>query len=122
MTIDPRSPEFDPTALLAEVADATAQLLGSVERLDDEAVRGPSALPGWTRGHLLTHLARNADGLRNLLVWAATGERHEMYRDPAARDADIEAGAGRTAAELAADLRESGQRFGEAAARLTPEQ
>jgi maleylpyruvate isomerase len=122
MTIDPRSPEYDPTALLAEVTDATAQLIGSAERLDDEAVREPCALPGWTRGHLLTHLARNADGLRNLLAWAATGDRHDMYPDRAKKDADIEAGATRTAAQLAADLRESSQRFAEDAARLTPQQ
>jgi maleylpyruvate isomerase len=121
MTTDPRSPDFDPTVLLAEVTEATAQLIGSAERLDDAAVREPSALPGWTRGHLLTHLARNADALRNLLAWAATGERHEMYPDRAKKDADIEAGSTRTAAQLAADLRESAQRFVEAAARLAPE-
>lgn len=122
MTIDPRSPDFDPTALLAEVAEATAQLLGTVERLDDETVREPCALAGWTRGHLLTHLARNADALRNLLTWAATGERHDAYPVPGQRNKDIEAGAGRTAEQLATDLREAGQRFIEAAARLTPEQ
>jgi maleylpyruvate isomerase len=122
MTIDPRSPDFDPTALLAEVTEATAQLLGSAERLDDEAAHAPCALPGWTRGHLLTHLARNADGLRNLLAWAATGERHDMYPDRAKKEADIEAGATRSAAQLATDLRESGERFAEAAARITPEQ
>jgi len=122
MTIDPRSPDFDVTELLAQVTEATAQLLASVERLDDQAVREPSALPGWTRGHVLTHVARNADGLRNLLAWAATGQRREMYPDRAKKDADIEAGAGRTAAQLAADLREAGQRFAEDAARLSPEQ
>jgi maleylpyruvate isomerase len=121
MTIDPRSPDFDPTMLLAELTDATAQFLASAQRLDDQAVREPSALPGWTRGHLLTHVARNADGLLNLLTWAATGDRHEMYPD-GNRDEEIEEGAGRTAAQLLADLHESSQRFAEAAARLTPEQ
>lgn len=122
MTIDPRSAEHDPTMLLAELTDATAQFIVSVERLDDEAVREPSALPGWTRGHLLTHVARNADGLRNLLTWAATGERHNMYPDQATKDADIEQGATRTAGQLAADMRDSSQRFAEASARITPEQ
>jgi maleylpyruvate isomerase len=120
MTIDPRSPDYDPTVLLAELTDATAQFLASAERLDDQAVRESSALPDWTRGHLLTHVARNADGLVNLLTWAATGERREMY--PGGRDAEIEAGATRTAGQLVADLYESGQRFAEAAARITPEQ
>ncbi|MBS2966424.1 maleylpyruvate isomerase N-terminal domain-containing protein [Actinocrinis puniceicyclus] len=122
MTIDPRSPAYDPTALLAAVADATAQLLGSAERLDDQAVREPSALPDWTRGHVLTHVARNADGLSRLLTWAVTGERHDAYASREARDAQIEAGASRTAAELVADVREAGERFAEAASRLTPQQ
>lgn len=122
MTIDPRSPDFDPIALLAEVTEASAQLLGTVERLDDQAVREPSALPGWTRGHVLTHLARNADALCRLLTWAATGERHDAYPNREARDADIEAGASRSAAELSADVRDAGQRFVETAARLTPQQ
>jgi maleylpyruvate isomerase len=122
MTIDPRSPDFEPAALLAQITEATAQLLGSVERLDDAAVLEPSALPGWTRGHLLTHLARNADGLCNLLAWAVTGQRHDMYPDRAKKDADIEAGARRTPAQLAVDLRDSSRRFGQEAARLSPEQ
>lgn len=121
MTIDPRSPDYDPTLLLTELTDATAQFLASAQQLDDQAVREPSALPDWTRGHLLTHVARNADGLRNLLTWAATGERHEMYPG-GNRNAEIEQGAGRTAAELLADLHESSQRFADAAARITPEQ
>lgn len=122
MTIDPRSSDFDPAALLAELTDATAQLLVSVGRLDDQAVREPCTLPGWARGNLLAHLARNADGLRNLLTWAATGERHEMYPDRERKKADIEAGATRTARQLETDLRESSQRFAEAAARIAPEQ
>lgn len=122
MTIDPRSADYDPTTLLAELTDATAQLIGSVERLDDQAVREPSALPGWSRGNLLAHVARNADGLCNLLTWAATGERHVMFPDPAKKDADIAEGDTRAADQLAEDVRESSQRFGDAAARMTPEQ
>lgn len=122
MTIDPRSPDYDPTALLAELTDATAHFLASAEQLDDQAAHEPSTLPDWTRGHLLTHVARNADGLRNLLTWAATGERHDMYPDRAKKDADIEAGSTRTAAQLATDVRESSERLAEAAARITPEQ
>jgi maleylpyruvate isomerase len=69
---------------------------------------------------VLTHLARNADGLRNLLHWARTGTKTPMYPSEAARDAAIEAGAGRSAAELTADLRHSAARFAEAAG-LLPE-
>src|SRR5256885_15091039 len=60
----------------------------------------PSLLPGWTRGHVLTHVARNGDGLGNLLRWARTGTETPMYASREARRADIEAGAGRSAAEI----------------------
>lgn len=121
MTIDPRSDQFDPTLALAQVTESTGLLLRQAESLDDEAVREPSLLPGWTRGHVLTHAARNADGLSNLLTWAATGERHDMYPSREHRAADIEAGADRTAAQLTADLQEASRRFVETAARVSPD-
>lgn len=113
---------FDPPEVLAELADATGHLIADAEELDDASLREPTPLPGWTRAHVLTHVARNADGLGNLLEWAATGVRHEMYPSLAARGAMIEEGALRDRAAIVADLRESTERFAEAAARLTPQQ
>jgi maleylpyruvate isomerase len=81
-----------------------AVLAEAVAGLDDAAIAGPSRLPGWTRGHIVTHLARNADALRNLLDWGRTGVEHPMYPSREARAADIEAGSGRSAAEQRADL------------------
>ena len=40
--------------------------------LDDAGARSASLLPGWTVGHVLTHLARNADGMLHLVDWAAS--------------------------------------------------
>lgn len=105
---------------LAGIQESTDRLLAAASRLTDAQAAAPSRLPGWTRGHVLTHLARNADGLRNLLHWARTGTKTPMYPSEAARDAAIEAGAGRSAAELTADLRHSAARFAEAAG-LLPE-
>jgi maleylpyruvate isomerase len=110
---------FDPTELLTELADATAHLIAAAEELDDQAVHEPSLLPHWTRAHVLSHVARNADGLRNLLTWAATGDRCEMYPSRAARDEAIDTGAARDCAAIVADLRESAERFTEQAARLS---
>jgi hypothetical protein len=45
-----------------ELSTATDSLVDGIGRLTDADARGPSLLPGWTRGHVLTHLARNADG------------------------------------------------------------
>lgn len=63
---------------------------GLVERLTDEDLRAGSALPGWSRAHVVAHLARNADALVNLLTWAETGVETPMYPSREARDAAIE--------------------------------
>jgi maleylpyruvate isomerase len=98
---------------------ATGRLLDTLSLLTDEQARQPSSLPGWTRGHLITHVARNADGMCNLLHWARTGEQTPMYREPDGRAADIEAGSGRPAAELAQDVAESARRWHRAALELS---
>jgi maleylpyruvate isomerase len=123
MATDPSGiPVPDPTETLARVIESTTHLIATAEQFDDEAVREPSLLPGWTRGHVLTHLARNADALVRLLTWAATGVETPMYASNTVRDEEIEQGAGRTAGELAADVREASERFAVQAARLSPEQ
>jgi maleylpyruvate isomerase len=84
-------------------------------------VSAPSALPGWTIGHLLTHVARNADAYTNLLTWARTGVETPAYATPATRGDAIEDGAGRPIAEQVADLREAHERFADAAAAMPAE-
>jgi maleylpyruvate isomerase len=104
----------DPATGLEHVARATEHLLDTAQDITGAQAAAPSLLPGWTRGHVLTHLARNADGLSNLLTWARTGEETPMYASQEARDADIQTGAGRPAAELLDDLRSASERFAEA--------
>jgi maleylpyruvate isomerase len=117
----PHAPEEDPyTRTLDELGTATERLLAAVRRLDDAAARGPSRLPGWTRGHVVAHLARNADAMLNLVRSAGTGESIPMYVSEEARDADIEAGAGRPAAELAADCAAAAARLADALVDLPP--
>jgi maleylpyruvate isomerase len=110
--------DSDPESLRGQVDEATARLEATADGVTDEQARAPSLLPGWSRGHVLAHLARNADALRNLLIWARTGVRTPMYATPQARDEEIEAGAGRPAAELAAGLRESAGAFAREASGL----
>jgi maleylpyruvate isomerase len=107
------------TAGLAAVREATEALLKEVSRLDDAEIGLPSRLPGWTRAHVVTHLARNADALVNLLTWARTGIEHPMYASRADRDADIEEGALRLAQVIREDLIAACARLDEAAGRLT---
>jgi maleylpyruvate isomerase len=108
--------------LLGWVRDADRRLASVLASLDDAAVREPSLLPGWTRGHVLTHIARNADGLANLLTWARTGVETPMYASREARNADIEAGAGRGVDEQRQDVEQAAARFFAAVEALEPGQ
>lgn len=72
--------------------DGTMQLIGETAGLGEAALAAPCALPGWTRKHLLAHLAANAEALGNLVHWAATGEPTPMYASPDERAAGIEQG------------------------------
>jgi maleylpyruvate isomerase len=103
---------------------AHARLRVTLEQLDgdDGAVRRPSRLPGWTVGHVLSHLARNADSHVRLLEGAQRGEHLEQYAGGTEqRAADIEAGAPRRASDLVADVARSAARLEEVWAVLTPE-
>jgi maleylpyruvate isomerase len=91
-----------PDQTLNWMHDGTERLLAEVAALPDEALGAPTALPGWTRAYLLSHIAANADALRNLVHWARTGEERRMYSSTEAREADIAAGALLPAAELRA--------------------
>ncbi|HYN95448.1 MAG TPA: maleylpyruvate isomerase family mycothiol-dependent enzyme [Pilimelia sp.] len=111
----------DPLVLMAEVDRATDRLLRTATGLDgDAAIAAPSLLPGWTRGHVLAHLARNADGLTNLLTWARTGVVTPQYASGTQRADDIAAGAPRGHAAQVADVREAAERFAAAAAAMPP--
>ena len=98
-------------AALRELSDqidqATQRLLGTARIITDPDLRVPSMLPGWTRGHVLAHVARNADGMRNVLVGVRTGQDRPAYASAEAREAGIEQDAGRRATEQAADLASS---------------
>ncbi|MEU6510472.1 maleylpyruvate isomerase family mycothiol-dependent enzyme [Streptomyces sp. NPDC046942] len=90
---------------LACVREATGRLLDAVTGLDNASLAEPSRLPGWSRGHVLAHLARNADALVNVL------EGRPMYASSEVRDTDIERDAPRPLDAHLADLRESAARF-----------
>ncbi len=97
-----------PTALVDGCVAAHAALGASLEDLSDAAARGPSRLPGWSVGHVLTHIARNADSVVWRLEGAAQGELRDQYPGGLEqRKDDIEAGAGRPASELVRDVRKS---------------
>ena len=97
--------------MLDRITAATERLIATASRLTDEQVRAPSPLPGWTRGHVLNHLARNADGLRDLLFGAKTGIALPQYPSQEVRNAEIEAGVTRPTSQIVTDLVNSAAAF-----------
>jgi len=105
-------------AVRALVTASTQRLLGDTIGVDDDAWRSPSRLPRWTRGHVATHLARQADAAGRLVTWARTGVRHDMYASPQVREEEIEQGADRTGLQLQVDLDTSAESLTEGFGRL----
>ncbi|UQU67247.1 maleylpyruvate isomerase family mycothiol-dependent enzyme [Couchioplanes caeruleus] len=91
--------------MLNDIEQATARLLETAGRFTDADLRQPSLLPGWSRAYVLAHLARGGEALRNILV------DEPPYASRQARNADIEAGSDRTAAELVGDVAATAEAF-----------
>lgn len=85
----------------------TELFLGTVDRLTDDELSAPTALDGWTRRHVIAHVHGNAEALRRLLTWAATGVENRMYSGPRQRAEEIETAARLPADELRALVHES---------------
>jgi maleylpyruvate isomerase len=86
------------------IDDATQRLLSTARIIEETELRAPSLLPGWTRAHVLAHLARSADAMRNLMIGARDGQDRPAYASAEARATGIELAAKQKPAELAADV------------------
>jgi maleylpyruvate isomerase len=100
---------------IARVVDAHTRLLSVIDTMTDGDMRRASLLPGWTVGHVLTHVARNADSHLRRVDAARRGEMIDQYEGGfAGRKADIEVGAIRAATEIVEDVRLSANAVDEA--------
>jgi maleylpyruvate isomerase len=100
------------------VSAATERVLATLRGAADQ-LGAPSLLPGWTRAHVATHLARNADSFTWILDGACVGERREQYPGgPTTRAAAIEAGSTRPPEEVIADVERAAARFAAVCARV----
>lgn len=91
--------------IVAGVTEAHRRLERAIEALTDDEARSASLLEGWSVGHVLTHLARNAESFVRLLEGARRGEKVEQYPGGRpSRDAAIAEGSGRSASALVDDL------------------
>lgn len=104
--------EQDTTRAVELCSAGEERLASAAAALGDDEMRAPSLLPGWTRGHVLTHLARNADGHARRVEGALRGESLGKYAGGAdQRRGDIDVGAERPADEIVAGLRSSQARL-----------
>ena len=103
------APPPDTARDVALVQVAHADLLRHPDESGDALdVAAPSCLSGWTKGHVLAHIANSGWGHVGMFDGAAAGEVRAQYpggREQ--RDADIEAGAGRPAGVQLDALREA---------------
>ncbi|MDQ0617847.1 maleylpyruvate isomerase family mycothiol-dependent enzyme [Arthrobacter globiformis] len=68
-----------PDTLLAELHKAADAVSSLAAKLTEADVPAPSALPGWTRGHVLAHIAGISNAMARQLEYAARGETVELY-------------------------------------------
>jgi maleylpyruvate isomerase len=101
-----------PTADISRVAVAQRRFDEAIAGLTDADVRRATALPDWTVAHVLTHVARNADSHTRRTEAARRNEAVDQYHGGwEGREAEIDAGAHRTAAELVTDVRVSAEKL-----------
>jgi maleylpyruvate isomerase len=99
-----------PSDDLRRVADAQRRFLAAIEPLGDAELRRPSRLPGWTVGHVLAHVARNADSHRRRTDAAVQGLVVDQYPGGyGGRAAEIEMSAAQGARQLVDDVRVTGE-------------
>ncbi|GAA1083077.1 maleylpyruvate isomerase family mycothiol-dependent enzyme [Kitasatospora arboriphila] len=107
---------------LAEIAAAHARIRTATAALTEEQAREAIDLPGWTRGHVLIHLADLAKAFARQARYAARGETVEVYDGGRpTRDKSIEANHDRPVEWLRAQLEEGLTALEEAWAALGPD-
>lgn len=94
-----------PDVLLAAIHKAAADVTADAGKLRDEDIKAPSALAGWSKGHVLAHIAGISNAMARQLEYAARGDTIELYDGGMdGRNRAIEMAAGHDAATQRSDL------------------
>lgn len=107
------------TSPAAALHESEQRLVRTVDSLADDQWSLPSVLPGWTRAHVIAHLALNAEGLASALDDLRHGRPAAMYASNESRDGDIDELAAATPAEIRARLFAAGEQLREMLAALS---
>ena len=102
--------------------EGTDGLLATVDHLCDDELAAPSALPGWSRRHVLAHVGFNAAALRRLASWARTGTPSPMYASKEQRAEEIRDGSCWPAGRLRQLLHDGATSLADDLAALTPQE
>jgi maleylpyruvate isomerase len=111
---------YDLPAAVANVPLAQERFAGTLGGLTDAEVREPSVLPGWSRAHVIAHVARGGEAMVRLVDGVLTKRPAQAYPDgPVVRDAELELAAQHSANELADEVYSSNIAVVHAFARMT---
>jgi maleylpyruvate isomerase len=110
--------ETNLNAQLRHIDEAEDKLRATLNKLTDADLGAPSLCEGWTRGHILAHIALKAHSIVNLMEWARTGMETPQYASWDDRAADIERHSARSIEEHRAAIDAASESFFEAARSL----
>ncbi len=102
----------------ALIPAATERLVTTVDRLADDDWAAPSACVGWSRAHVVAHVALNAEGLGGAVRGLLEGRPTPMYSSDDDRDADIAALGAAPPGEIRERLRSAAALFDDAVSRV----
>lgn len=110
---------WDPGDLTGLEGSAVA-LNRTVDTMSADDLAAPSLLPGWSRAHLVAHLALNGYALAAVLDGVGRGDTVAMYESDEQRDAEIDELAQSDIAELRERLLAATTAFNEAVEAVEP--
>jgi maleylpyruvate isomerase len=106
---------------LSRLGRETDMFLATVASLSDDEMAAPSLCDGWSRAHVIAHVASSGRALVNLIDAAVSGGERQLYASPEARAQEIAELAALPREELLDELRTSARYFAEQAQRLNGE-
>jgi maleylpyruvate isomerase len=106
---------------LSRLGRETDMFLATVSSLSDDEMAAPSLCEGWSRAHVIAHVAASGRALVNLIDGAVSGGERPLYASHEDRTQEIAALAALPREELVEELRNSARNFAEQAHRLNGE-
>lgn len=111
--------DFDP--LLPQITEASDRIVATANRLSDADLAAPSVCEGWSRAHVLAHVALNAEGLAGVLRGVVDANPTTIYASQEQRDLDIDELAAAGATQIRERLIAGNDAFAAALGRIRPE-